>query len=637
MDIFSPLRVGAAIAGAFASALLALPAGAAAPSAAAGGIALPPMLVGVGNPPPAPEDVPFRASSATGALPSLGGSVPAVASGGGRTFYIDFADGVDSNSGTVATRPWKHAPGDAAATGNAARATLTAGDTVRFKAGVPYRGTIVVKNSGTAAKPIVYTGSGYGQGRGVWDGADPVTSAVKCPNQAVCGGAANWRSLWLITYATPKTEYHKIYDAEGPLFEAMTPMPSDPFLNDDVYQYVVIPVQQVAALGAGRLENATLAAAARNEPNARLSIWVYGNEVQKRKILSVSGNTIYFDATDLPLYKDRDGKAAIVGGVRALTKPGLYALLGGNRALVYPRANGGSQYSVGNGRYGFYVSRAANIVIHGLDFVHGTSQSGSIYDGVALTGNHTSTENIRFEGNRVYDFALRSGQGVIFLGNSNNFTIRGNRFDNLEGASVIRTGSGSTNVLVEGNSIRRIGRTGIYLQRVNGAIVRNNILSDVNGIHGNAMSFYLDHQNVTVTGNCVFDSTRPLTFEGMGASTPVNNLKINGNILISSGTLEGRSGLYSWGANTRTVTIENNVAIGRGAGLTLSSSDQNVRVLNNRTSGILIANSGGVTPTGWTIQGNSTDASQADVAAMTLTQSRCLARGLRGTLSVNPS
>ena len=118
----------------------------------AGGISLPPTLLvtrAATLPPPTVSDgsaelLPFRTSSSTGVLPSLGGTVPQVVSGGGRTFYIDFAEGEDSNSGTSASQPWKHAPGDSAATGNAVRTVLVAGDTVRFKAGVPYRGTIAV-------------------------------------------------------------------------------------------------------------------------------------------------------------------------------------------------------------------------------------------------------------------------------------------------------------------------------------------------------------------------------------------------------------------------------------------------------------------------------------------------------------
>lgn len=604
---------------------------------AAGGLGLPPPLVvqasaASGQTPP----VAFRASSATGPLPSLGGTVPAVVSGGGRTFYIDFAEGVDSNSGTSASQPWKHAPGDSKATGNASRTVLAAGDTVRFKADIPYRGTIVVRQSGTAAKPIVFTGSGYGNGRGVWDGADPVTSAAKCVSQAACGGASNWRDLWLISFVAPSTGYHKIYDAEGPLFEAMSPVQGDAFWDDDISQFVTVPRGQVAAVQAGRLENAALAAAARNEPNAKLAIWVYDNEVQQRKILSVSGNTIYFDAANLKLFTDRDGKAAIIGGVRSLVKPGLYALLGNGKALIYPRANGGNQYSIGNGRYGFYLGGAANILIHGLDFVHGTAEAGAVRDGVALTSNGVRTENIRFEGNRLYDFSLRSGQGAIFMPNSGKLTIRGNRFDNLEGASGIRIGSNATDLLIEGNSIRKIGRTGIYLQQVNRATVHNNILSEVLGIHGNGLSFYLDHQNVTATGNCVFNSIRPLTFEGYGAASPIANLKISNNVLVSSGGQEGRAGIYSWGNRTRTVSIENNVAIGRNAGIELNSSDQGISVIGNRTAGIAIPSTN-VTPAGWTISGNDNTARMADVAAMTLTQVGCSARGLRTTLAVSLS
>lgn len=642
MLFFLPCAATLALTGA------AAPTGAAsaAPSLAAGGISLPsmvlPSLAASAN---ASSDAAvevgmaarFQASSATGAVPSLNGAVPAIAGGGGRTFYVDFADGKDSNSGTSPEQPWRHAPGDAEASGNAKRMALAAGDTVRFRAGVPYRGTVVVNASGTLARPIVFTGSGYGQGRGVWDGADPVTSARKCPSQAACGGARNWRNLWLIGFAAPKIPYQQIYDAEGPLFEAMTPAPADAFWNDDIEQFEVIPLRQAAAVGSGRLENARLAAAARNEPNARLAIWVSSNEVQQRRIESVAGNTIYFDAAGLSLYKDRDGKAAIVGGVGGVAAPGLFALLGNGQAVVYPRDNGGERYFVGNGRYGIFLLGVKNVVVHGMDFVHGTAESGSARGGVAILTSAARSENVRIEGNRFYDFAGQGGQGVITVHNAGNMTIRGNRFDNLQGASGMRIGGNSTNLLVEGNSLRRLGRTGIYLQSVNGAIVRGNILSDVNSVHGNAISFYLGHQNVTATGNCVFNSVRPLTFHGNGASSPVANLKISGNILIANSTPPGRAAISSWGNNTRTVSIENNVAIGRTSGLLLNVSDRNVRLAGNLSSGLTISGSGGVVPPGWAISGNSLGAALEDAAGMTLTRQRCQARGLRGTLTVDLS
>ncbi len=68
--------------------------------------------------------------------------------------YIDFAAGDDDNPGTR-TRPWKHHPWDAHATGNAAKASGAI--TYVFKRGVVYRGQLVADESGTPDEPIRLT------------------------------------------------------------------------------------------------------------------------------------------------------------------------------------------------------------------------------------------------------------------------------------------------------------------------------------------------------------------------------------------------------------------------------------------------------------------------------------------------
>ena len=91
----------------------------------------------------------------------------------GTTFYVDYSSGNDNLTGTSAEQAWKHIPGDPRATGVAASTTLQPGDTVFFKGGVAYEGTIVVPWSGTPGRPITYDGNSggtFGTGRAVVDG-----------------------------------------------------------------------------------------------------------------------------------------------------------------------------------------------------------------------------------------------------------------------------------------------------------------------------------------------------------------------------------------------------------------------------------------------------------------------------------
>lgn len=557
--------------------------------------------------------------------------VDAVLSGKGRTFYVDYAAGKDSNSGTATSKPWKHAPGDSAASGKAKSTTLQAGDVVRLKGGVQYRGSLTLARSGTEAAPIIYTGTGYGSGQAIWDGADPVTSAVRCPSQAACGGSAKWRSLWLLTFTEPDSGI-RLFDAAGPLFEASLPAIADPFWSDSIAEFQTVPLAQAARLASGRIDNAKLAAAARDEPAARLLVWVKGNLVVERAIERVSGSSIYFDGTGITPYTDRDSRVSLVGSVKAVTSAGQYARLGAGRAVVYPRANGGDQYYLGSPRPGFSLNGQSNIIIHGIRFVRGGSARGDLRNGVVLANYGKQSSNIQFLGNDIRDFSMLSGYGVIQLDRATRVVVRGNSIENIQIGSGMRFGGNVSDLTIEGNYLHKVGRTGIYLPSVTGARVRGNILSGLLGVHGNGMSYYLGHQNVTVEGNCVFDTSRPLTFHGKGADGPLANLRIHHNIFVS--TPDARAGLYSWGSRTRLVTISDNVALGRKAGMILNASDQDVTATGNRTSGLVIASAGGVTPPGWTIRDNDKSASLDDSRAATLTANHCAAVGVNGPISI---
>jgi hypothetical protein len=90
------------------------------------------------------------------------------------TYYVNYATGSDANSGTSASSPWQHAPGDTNATGNVTKTTLVGGDEVLFKAGVVYQGSIAVPASGAAGKPILYEGTGWGSGQAILSGLTSV-------------------------------------------------------------------------------------------------------------------------------------------------------------------------------------------------------------------------------------------------------------------------------------------------------------------------------------------------------------------------------------------------------------------------------------------------------------------------------
>src|SRR5437867_2613861 len=82
-----------------------------------------------------------------------------IGSASASQYYVDFAAGADNTAGTWTAAPWKHSPGDPLAAGTPLSKALQAGDTVNFKGGVTYRGSVAMKWSGAASAPITLDGN----------------------------------------------------------------------------------------------------------------------------------------------------------------------------------------------------------------------------------------------------------------------------------------------------------------------------------------------------------------------------------------------------------------------------------------------------------------------------------------------
>jgi nitrous oxidase accessory protein NosD len=84
--------------------------------------------------------------------------------------YVDFENGREANSGHSPASAWKYCPGDERARG---KHSLSGEDTVFFKGGAVYKGTITISTSGTNTKRTVYDGNSsgsWGHGRAIIDG-----------------------------------------------------------------------------------------------------------------------------------------------------------------------------------------------------------------------------------------------------------------------------------------------------------------------------------------------------------------------------------------------------------------------------------------------------------------------------------
>lgn len=153
------------------------------------------------------------------------------------TYYVDFDGGSDAADGQSAATAFKHCPGDRGAQGSAKAAELAPGDTVIFKGGVRYRGSINVNWAGGEDRPITYDGNTagrFGEGRAIIDGSEPLTDWQPCESAQACGGNPNWQKLYWAHI--PRTPMYRVclYEGDEFLCLARDPNVPDAFWPEDL-------------------------------------------------------------------------------------------------------------------------------------------------------------------------------------------------------------------------------------------------------------------------------------------------------------------------------------------------------------------------------------------------------------------
>jgi len=555
---------------------------------------------------------------ALAALP-LAACAPAGAAGG-TTWHVDFAAGDDNRDGRTPATAWKHAPGDEAATGRPAGTTLAPGDRVLFRAGVPYRGSIRLRATGTAEAPIVYTGRGWGAGMAIIDGSDPVTASRPCRDAADCAGAANWPQLTRIEHAPPATSRIVLFGATGMYFASMVPALPEPFFGSDRRNFAPVPKDERAHLEAGRLRVPALVAAARSGGQVEVALWVKPNQVERRPVLGIEGDAIRFDPQGLLFYETRDSAAAVEGSIAGLTAPGTFAAVRPGLIIAWLRpGEKADQLAVGSGRMGFTLGRSQHVRIEGFDFRNFAGSRDNRREGRAVTSLGPGASAIEVVGNRFGPAWYEHGSGMVHLQGTNGFRFAANRMTDVFGAGFRAGGSRPSDLVIEGNRLHRIGKTAIGLLGVDRAVVRHNVLTDVRGVHGNGITLYTSNRDIRVEGNCVTASSRPLTFSGDRDPETANGLRIVGNILVSSPT--GQAAINSWGSRATDIRIEGNLLAGPRAGLLLNEGDRRVVVRGNDVTRIARAEPPG---DGWVIADNN-PIDYREAAGVTVADDGCVA------------
>jgi hypothetical protein len=261
------------------------------------------------------------------------------------TYYVDFAGGDDAAAGTEREAAWKRCPGDPQAEATAGETKLAPGDTVLFKGGVHYRGTIICHNSGEEGRPITYDGNtarDFGQGRAIIDGSQRLTGWRKCTSQEDAVGNPHWKHF--IKVAAPEGLNVKIanmYDGEKMLWPAQDPNLADPFYEDDLSTFRPISSEAVTRVQLTDREYFTQDEADHWQ-DAYLRLWGNPNVVRTLPITGFSPDrdTIQFPQTSpQSLYRNRTVYYAVMNHIDALDQPGEYVVVGG-AIYLWPRVTG---------------------------------------------------------------------------------------------------------------------------------------------------------------------------------------------------------------------------------------------------------------------------------------------------------
>ncbi len=500
----------------------------------------------------------------------------APADAAGTAWYVDFDHGDDNASGRTAATAFRHAPGDAAASGTAAGVRLSPGESVLFKGGVAYRGTIKAMASTEPGRPIRYVGDEWGTTRAIFSGADPVSAMAPCPSQEACGNNPGWRNMMVIRYATD-SKLVKFYTADAMLYVSQYPQPRDPFFADETDGYAsvdggAIPGFMGGSVEAGRAVRAMGTATA----DSQIAFWASPNEVVARPV-TVAGDTLRFPVEGVKMY-DKAGLYSVLNAPGLITGPGQFATLpGGTTALAWIRPQ---PLFVGTRRSGFEVSRVSNIVIKGFSFRNFTAAEGDVGVGAAIISRSKPLANIVITGNDFIDMAMHNKAGPIQLSSVTGLKITGNRFENLERGSAVRL-AGITDAEISGNVIRNIGRTGIaFFGNASSKLrITDNVITGLFGTHGNGISIYRDNRDVLVANNTVVNSAFPLTFHGAFDPATPNNLTITRNLLQSVG--DKHYAAVSWGKKLNGLVFNGNIVIAAGPAMVVNFDDTNVAITNN--------------------------------------------------------
>jgi hypothetical protein len=516
------------------------------------------------------------------------------------TYYVDFEAGSDAASGTSKAEAWRHAPGDDNATGNPRQVRLEPGDRIVFRGGVRYRGSIRVNASGTSLRPIVFTGKEWGEARAIIDGTEIETGLWRpCRNAADCHGNPRWVDILWRDLGGDVDPMQPVFAGGRMLYLAQHPPLKDRFWHDDLWSF--------ADLGQARLGQAT-PSSIRDErlagehadayAGALIALWVEPNRVVMTPITGhePAQGILRFAEIANPLPEKRGVRYAIMNRVKSIARPLDYAVDTSARRMfaMLPPEAAAAPLAISRRRFAIDLSSRSDILVEGFRIEGFSGRLDSVVEAVVNIGPGARRIVVR-DNSLEWNALVRNVEAVIRIAGAEAVRVERNRLRNNPKSSGIVAGR-SRDVAILGNLVERAGLNGIRLIAVESALVANNRVHDLRGVHGNGMSFYLENRVVAVIGNHVSAAHPALTMHGdRDGKLPLLDL------LIYANTFEGPS--FSWGT-LNGVFLLGNVFRNDGqakAALNLEPTDRSVVLSRNVIEGLVMTSP---PPPGWRLADN---------------------------------
>jgi hypothetical protein len=478
------------------------------------------------------------------------------------TYYVNYATGSDTNSGTSASSPWKHAPGDPNATGNVKKAALVAGDEVLFKAGVVYQGTIDVAASG-----IRYEGTGWGTGQAIMSGLTSVqlnfTPDLSNPNLYVATLPAGMVPTGLSSGVLSAQD--NIVEIDGNVASMSNNSTSSNQYFPDLGAISSTASQMTGSGSTWTFTDPKLGAELAGLTPAQIDnmifrTYVAGNMELNMTVTGFNGaNTLSLSgAYQAPSSGFSYTLLNDPNVVSASNPYPEYAIEGNQIIAAVP---GVHTVSVSTSTGAFYSSGKSNVIIDGFN-ISGYGAG----DGRGIVAQNV--QNIQATNNTLSNLATHSGYGSAAIwssGVTGLLVISGNTVGpNIAYGAGIEANT-ITNASITGNTITSPGWTGIVaFDDVNTAISQNRI-SNTFGPHASGIIAFdtnttQESQNVSITNNQIENGNGGIFIEGdpalSGPSATPNNFTIAYNVI----TNQAGAGIGDWG-KTNTANIYGNVLL----------------------------------------------------------------------------